>query len=208
MIQPIVEGHGEVEAVPLMIRRLAELMGVPWVEVGKPIRRPHSDFLDEHKLARAVELACLKPGCTAILALFDADDDCPKEVAPGVAEWMDNVAAGRACSAVVPTKEFEAWFLASLPALHGQRGITNISPLNRHPEGFRDAKGELERRMFKGRGYNERDDQPALIQATDWSLVHEQTRSGKKLVKDVRRLLLSMGHEPNEWPEVECVEEP
>ncbi|MGA3171137.1 MAG: DUF4276 family protein [Chthoniobacteraceae bacterium] len=201
MIQPIVEGHGEVEAVPVLIRRLAQLMGVHQVDIGKPIRRPRSDFLDPHKLERAVELACLKPGCKAVFVIFDADDDCPREAAPPVLSRTEAVAAGRACSVVIPTREFEAWFLASLPTLKGHRGIIDVTPLDRNPESIRGAKGELERRMQRGRGYNERNDQPALIQATDWSLVNDGTRSGRKLIKEMRRLLSSLGHELTAWPQ-------
>jgi hypothetical protein len=200
LVQPIVEGHGEVEAVPVMIRRLAGLMGVSWVEVGKPIRRPRSDFFDQHRLARAVELACMKPGCSAIIAICDADDDCPKDAAPRIHKWLASSAAGKACSLVLPKREFEAWFLASLPTLKGKRGIRDITPLGRHPESIRNAKGELERRMVKGRGYNERHDQPALVAATDWSLVYSGTRSGRKLIEEMRRLLSSLGHQPNSWP--------
>lgn len=57
MIQPIVEGHGEVPAVPILLRKLAGLMEIPFVQVGSPIRRPKSALLKEGELKRAVTLA-------------------------------------------------------------------------------------------------------------------------------------------------------
>ena len=38
-IQPIVEGHGEVEAVPILLRRLRDLARAYPLEVNAPIRR-------------------------------------------------------------------------------------------------------------------------------------------------------------------------
>jgi hypothetical protein len=35
----------------------------------------------------------LQPQCGAILALFDSDDDCPKELAPVIREWARSEAA-------------------------------------------------------------------------------------------------------------------
>jgi hypothetical protein len=203
MIQTIVEGHGEVEAVPVMLRHLVAKMGVPGIKIARPIRCPRSDFLDEHRFVQAVELACMTPGCSAILALCDADDECPKDAAPRIQKWLAVSAVGKACSVVLPKREFEAWFLASLSTLKGHRGVCDVAPLRHLPESIRDAKGELERRMLPGRGYNERDDQPALVAVTDWSLVYSGTRSGRKLIEDLRHLLSSMGYQPNSWPKNE-----
>ena len=57
MIQPIVEGHGEVSAVPILMRRLGELMGLPYVHIAAPIRRPRSKLVQESGLQQAIELA-------------------------------------------------------------------------------------------------------------------------------------------------------
>lgn len=61
-IQPIVEGHGEVVAVPGLLRRI-------WYELVRseqplivlpPIRRPRSQLVQALELQRAVKLASLK----------------------------------------------------------------------------------------------------------------------------------------------------
>lgn len=56
-IQPIVEGHGEVTAVPVLLRRLRDEAGVYGFEVNPPIRRHRSDFVREESMRNAVRLA-------------------------------------------------------------------------------------------------------------------------------------------------------
>lgn len=74
-IQPIVEGHGEVAAVPILLRRLAlELTGAA-VDVAPPIRVPRTQLLRADALVRYVGLA--RRRADSILILIDADDDCP-----------------------------------------------------------------------------------------------------------------------------------
>jgi hypothetical protein len=65
-IQPIVEGHGEVEAVPILLRRLRDLALTYPLDVNAPIRRHYTDFFDETELRKAVRLA-LKQPCDGIL---------------------------------------------------------------------------------------------------------------------------------------------
>ena len=63
MIQPIVEGHGEVPAVPVLLRKLAALMAVPFVQVGAPIRSKRSQLAREDGMRQAVAIARAQPGC-------------------------------------------------------------------------------------------------------------------------------------------------
>lgn len=46
-IQPIVEGHGDVEAVPVLLRRLADDAQAWEVRVGRSIRRNRSQLVEE-----------------------------------------------------------------------------------------------------------------------------------------------------------------
>jgi hypothetical protein len=57
-IAPIVEGHGDVLAVPLLIRRIAaELDPTAFVHVERPIRRPRYTLVRPGELEQAVEVA-------------------------------------------------------------------------------------------------------------------------------------------------------
>ena len=60
-IASVVEGHGEVEAVPLLLRRFAAQWD-PSVsfEALKPVRIARSKLLKQGELERAIELAASK----------------------------------------------------------------------------------------------------------------------------------------------------
>lgn len=80
-IAAIVEGHGETQAVPLLLRRLATLIDPSFVpEVLPPLRIPASSLLRHGEIERAVELASRKlGGHGGIFVLVDCDWEggCP-----------------------------------------------------------------------------------------------------------------------------------
>ena len=69
----IVEGHGEVEALPLLLRRIDETLATPvYPNILRSIRISASKFVKAGELERAVELAARKTGSGgAILILLD-----------------------------------------------------------------------------------------------------------------------------------------
>ena len=82
----IVEGDGEVEAVPALIRRIhAEVApGVP-LEVGRPVRVRRNRVLQDGELERYVGLAANLAGADGcILVLLDANGDCPANLGPDI----------------------------------------------------------------------------------------------------------------------------
>ena len=91
-IQPIVEGHGEVAAVPVLLRRLLAEARITGVDVGRPIRRTRSQLATQEGLARSIALARIQPNCAAILVLFDGDDDCPALLGPVAQRWANAAA--------------------------------------------------------------------------------------------------------------------
>jgi uncharacterized protein DUF4276 len=200
MIQPIVEGHGEVSAVPELIRKLSYSMAVYDVVVGTPIRRPRSKLMKKETLEQAVTLAKIQRGCGAIIVLFDADDDCPKEVAPFLNEWAANAARPLNCAVVLANREFEGWFLSCVESLRNCRGISNTAGSEENHESIRDAKGRLEEKMLAGEKYIETADQVALTAVADWTEVYRKSRSFRKFTKETRRLLEAINLGPAAWP--------
>jgi hypothetical protein len=200
MIQPIVEGFGEVPSVPIAIRRVAMAMGVYDLQVGRPIRRPRSKLVQADGLKASVTLAKFQTGVRGILIIFDADDDCPKEIAPELQVCASAAADPVPCSLVIANKEFETVFVAGIASLHNQRGILDPTRCNLDPDSVRDAKGWIERRMQPGRRYSEVTDQPALTAVVDWIIAHANSRSCRKLVKEIRQLLLACNLAPRDWP--------
>lgn len=200
IIQPIVEGHGEVEAIPVLLRRFLAEAGVHDIDVGKPIRRKRSELVQQASVQRSVRLALLQPGCGGILIVFDSDDDCPRDLAPQIEEWARTEAGAVPCGVVMAHREYEAWFLASLEALRGVRGIVADAASHAAPEVPRNAKGELRRHMVSGRGYSESVDQAAMTAQMDFAAAHRGCRSFRKMVKAFGDVVGNMGVVLAPWP--------
>ena len=199
-IQPIVEGHGEVKALPVLLRRLITEAQVWGIDVGRPIRRPRSKLLRESELRVAVRLALAQPDCSAVLILFDGNSDCPAELGPAVQDWAAAEAGGVPCEVVIAHREYEAWFLAAIESLRGHRLIRADALPHPTPEQPRGAKSHLEARMESGATYLETTDQPALSASFSLADAYRRSRSFRKLANAFGRLVSSMVEEPGDWP--------
>jgi len=185
-IVPIVEGHGDVEAVPVLLRRLAAATG-RLANIMRPIRQPRSRLVKPDGLERAVELAALKGGADgAILVVLDADDDCAAQLGPRMLAWAMAARADRAIAVVLAVREFEAWFLAAADSLRVAGKLPAATTPPSDPEAIRDAKGWLSRCL--ARRYDEPVDQPAFAALFDLTAAR-RCASFDKLVRDVERLL-------------------
>src|SRR3989442_6630926 len=182
IIQPIVEGQGDEVAVPLLLRRLQDAAQAWGFEIGKPHRRRRTQLVKKDYLQNAVRVAALRENCAGILILFEADDDCPGELAPTLEHWSQEAAGEIPCAVVMANREYEAWFLASIEALRGRAGIVPNAVTPPHPEGLRDAKSALERCMAQGASYSPTVDQAALTEYLDLERVYRRCRSFRKLV--------------------------
>jgi len=192
MIRPVIEGHGEVEAFPTLLRRLIPELGT-YIGVRRPQFCPKNLMTaNESEFKRQIQLARLEPNVTAVLFLFDADDDCAQKSVPVMRAWAHEVAPDFPCGIVMARREYEAWFLASLESLQGVRNI----PQNAHYDGGfedkRDAKGVLRRLS----GYSPKTDQAALSAVCDLQLAYKNASSFRKLVRELVRLLAELGHVP------------
>lgn len=199
-IQPIVEGHGEVEAFPVLLRRLVERAEVWNVTIGRPIRQPRGRLVRETDLKSAIRLALLQPECGAILVLFDGDSDCPAELGPAIREWALAASGKIPCEVVIAQREYEAWFLAAIESLRGHHRIRSDALSHPNPEQPRGAKRQLETRMEPGTTYLETTDQPSLSANFSLTDAYRRSRSFRKLTVAFSRLVRSMGQEIGEWP--------
>lgn len=184
----IVEGHGEVEAVPLLIRRIAATLDAPpAVVVPPPLRVPKNRLLNPGELERTVEFAARKTGGRgAVLILLDADDDCPATLGPKLLERARRARSDLPIAVVLAHREFEAWFLAAATSLRGQRDLPADLQPPTNPEAIRGAKEWLAGRM--SRRYRETLDQPALTARFDLA-VAIQAPSFAKCHREIVRLL-------------------
>ena len=194
-IQPVVEGHGEVEAVPILLRRLIDEAGAWQIGVGRPVRRTRHQLVHEPELTRSIRIALEQPECGAIIILFDGDDDCPAELGPRLQRIASQTAGGTPCEVVLAHREYEAWFLAGFDSLRGHKMILDHAETPRDPERPRDAKGRFEKIMRPDTSYVERVDQPKFTALFDVPGARLRSRSFRKLTKSFGSLLRACGHD-------------
>ena len=193
VLVPIVEGHAGVQSVPVLLRRLLTEHRRYDVRVARPVRVGRYKVVRAGELERAIALARRRPeGCDALLVLLDADDDCPKELAPTLLQRARDASAGVPAAVVLAKSEFEAWFLGSLESLRGERGIVSTAIAPAQPETIRGAKERLTAHMAGNRRYMEVDDQPALVAVFDLDQARQCCPSFDKFVRDVDDLLATL----------------
>jgi hypothetical protein len=186
----VVEGHGDRDAVPVLLRRIAALVdpGI-LIRVPPPIRVPKSKLVKQSELERMVELAARKIGGRgAVLVLIDSDDDCPAQLGPALLTRAKRVRHDLPLAVVLAKREFESWFLASAVSLRGVRGLADNLEPPPDPEEVRGAKEWLSHRMQGGRRYSETVDQAALSARFDLDVARRAT-SFDKCYRDIVRLL-------------------
>jgi hypothetical protein len=203
IIQPIVEGHGEVAAVPILLRALQAVANCYQFQIGHPIRQKRSQLINESGLRKAVQLGKATPDCVAILVLLDADDDPPCLLGPQMLQWARSEANPIPCELILAHHEYEAWFLASVESLRGRCGISMNATSHPTPEGIRDAKGAIQDRMMHGAAYSPTAHQPSLTAGIELPKVHQACRSFRKFVKAFGEICRAAGANFPEWPPAE-----
>jgi hypothetical protein len=182
-IVPLVEGDGEVQAVPVLLRRIcAAINPAIGVEVRQGFRHPSGKLIRAGGLERAVEAVATKHPGHHILILIDSDDDCPKEFGPALQARATKARPDINISVVLAHREYEAWFLAAAESL------LEVPPPS-NPEAIRDAKGWLTQHLPERSTYSPTQDQAAWSQRFDMGAAREQSRSFQKLWSEVERIL-------------------
>ena len=189
-IASIVEGHGECESVPILVRRIAQTLDPTLTPLIEPVLRvPASRLVKQGEIERTVEFAARKnSGQGGIFVLLDCDDGCPAAEGP---ELLTRATAARAdmpVSVVLAKREYEAWFLAAAESLRGKRGLPADLTAPSNPEDIRGAKEWLSDRMVHGQSYSESADQPALTALFDMNAAR-RVDSFDKCYREVVRLL-------------------
>jgi len=182
-IASIVEGDGEVAALPILLRRLsAEWSPATAVNPLPPIRVRRDRFLNkEDEFRKQLLLASAKCGDSGwILIILDADNDCPANYGKQIHQRAQKYVSHRRVSVVLANREFEAWFIAAAQSLHGARGFAFSPDETLEAELPRDAKGWMKQHMLGG-AYREILDQPAFTARIDLLQAFNNSRSFRKL---------------------------
>lgn len=188
VLLPIVEGHSEVESVPVLLRRIIAQAGRTGVRIVRPFRVKRGKICREGELERSLEIALKdRTSVTCVLVLIDADDDCPAKVGPELFRRCKKITS-LPVIVVLANREFEAWFLGAKESLRGFCGIeaTAIAPPS--AERIRGAKEALTQNMKGGRRYLAVDDQLSFVERMDLSLARQRCPSFQRLCKEIERL--------------------
>ncbi|NBJ09346.1 hypothetical protein [Microvirga arsenatis] len=184
----IVEGHGEVPAVPVLLRRFAhEIYNRYDFDVLTPFRLPRSKYAKDDELMRSLLLGSVKLSEYSkphILIIMDADDDCPVTEQQRLSRLILNNNFNVPVSLVMPYREYETWFNTSIGP--GTNHATFKAPYNPSPNahGIRDAKGYFERNYLnQGVFYSETVDQQKYTSLID--LQANDDRSFRKMRKEM-----------------------
>ncbi len=193
----VVEGHGECEAVPELIRRIARDIDPGYVvEVPHPIRVPASKLVKEGEIERSVKLAGSQAGSRgAVVVIVDCDDGCPAQEAPALLERARAARPDLPIAVILAKREFECWFLAAADSLRGRRGLPGTLQPPEDPESVRDAKGWLSNRMAGNRVYTETEDQAALTAVFDMTAAR-RADSFDKCYRDLETILRRLRARP------------
>jgi len=189
----IVEGHGDVAAVPVLLRRICAAI-VPFAQlvVDPTIRVPRSKLVKQGEVERSVELAARRMSARgAVLILIDSNGDCPAQLGPLLLDRAKKQRSNLPIGVVLAKREFEAWFLAAAPSLRGKRGLPADLESPADPEAIQGVKEWLTSRMPHDRSYGETLDQAALAAQFDLEAAR-QSDSFDKCYREVARLLTEL----------------
>ena len=179
----IVEGQGEVAALPILVRRL-----VPDVTVSPPwrVRRHQMSHPSLALLEKAVQgLARQLDDGDGILVVADADEDCAVELAKTLRKRCGGLPRRRRLAVVIANREFEAWLAAGAATLAGRRDLPATLVPPEDPDSLRNPKEWFASRMPQR--YQETLHQPAFAASFDVEAARS-SRSFRKFVKEVTRL--------------------
>ncbi|MGR3641492.1 DUF4276 family protein [Alterinioella nitratireducens] len=192
-IFPIVEGHGEVNAVPLLLRRiLHEELHVFDFGIHSAYRLPRSRIgrFDEH-LEKAVRFGGMKLGESVggVIIIADSDDDCPVEMHDTFIEFCNFRDFQFPVAFVLAQREYEAWLISCGEEMRAHDSIRDDAPSHDQPEEIGGAKGFFGRRILEeGRCYSETVDQAKFTALLNLDTVKAKCRSFRKLVAEISRL--------------------
>jgi hypothetical protein len=194
-IATVVEGHGEVNALPVLLRRVAQELGVWDLDLPTPYRMTRSRLVRAGGTEAAVEAVAPRVASRGgVLVLLDADDDLPCRLGPELLSRARLARSDPPVSVVLARSEFESWFLAAATSLSGCRDLPDPLEGPGEAEAIRDAKGWLSDRM-SGHPYKPAVDQAALAARFDLELARARSSSFDKFWRDASRLIA--GHDPH-----------
>lgn len=187
----IVEGDGEVEAAPELVRRLLyEKFQRFDLKLNRPYNAHGCDNLEKY-LENFLELARRAPDCKGVVILRDAEREhqaCPPALAQALARRAQSLQLSFPVVVVCANCEYESWFIASLHTIN-KGYLREETVYESDPEQECGAKGWLSRHRPEGLAYKETLDQVRLTTLLDIPHTIEHSRSFRRMAHAVEELL-------------------
>ncbi|HZO33212.1 MAG TPA: DUF4276 family protein [Chloroflexota bacterium] len=199
-IVSIVEGDGELAAVPILIRRVGAELGL-YVDCFRSILTSRDRFprfpQERENRMRIARIDAGESG--AILVLLDADGEPPCShgqlrclLGTDLIEAVTPLAAGLPIAVVLAQHEFETWFIAAAPSLVASGDLVPGTEAPEDPERIRGAKEWLSIRMFNRPSYSPTADQARLTERFDMQMARQRSPSFDRCYREIERLILSL----------------
>lgn len=188
-IVPIVEGDGEVTAIPVLLRKILWQIARFDIQVARPKNaNGKGNLTKEGGLEKFIRYSWKERDCGAILVLLDADKDCPLLLAQNLARRVEAIGLLFPVAIVVAKRMYETWFLASIATIAGQLDLPDglIPPPN--IEDVPNPKAWIEEHFPAGRAYKETQDQEAMTNLMDIDLA-SSARSFQRMIHAISQAL-------------------
>ena len=170
----LIEGDGDYDAVPLLVRNIAAVKAFHDLTVGtKPIKVGDAHaILKSEKFVRLFEYAITRDDIDAVLIASDCEDYCPVEAVQGVYARVDEIVnrVKKPVGVAFFCREYETMFLANADHLSKRSKSIVLDPA-KLPSNIsfltvRNAKGML-KGIISANTYKETRDQARLTGAMD-----------------------------------------
>ncbi|QJP14654.1 DUF4276 family protein [Starkeya sp. ORNL1] len=179
----IVEGQGDSEAIPVLMRRTYEINEIYDVYAAPRPKQIGSipRFLREGEMERWIQYGLQSDGDSVLVAL-DCEDDDPEAVRTEVSRRLHtmNRCKDKKVAFVLFVREYETMFLHGIDEIkmtYPQNGWIPGANLELQPEMYRDAKGSLSRLMNNDYAYKPTRDQARFSNCLDLPVLREKSES-------------------------------
>ncbi len=195
----VVEGDGEVQAAPILARRVLHELhnGYEWdFDLHKRKDIAHLQANEWSNLRRYLAAAFNEN--MPILWMLDCDDGCPVDHARQFYSQVRNVELRQPLAFVFWVREYEAMFLYDRETLANKLDVRKFSDIPEKPEVRRDVKGWISAQLPSGRTYKPMVDQAALSASVDL----KKLSKGYHSFRHFERALLWLTHQqiPSLYP--------
>ncbi len=207
----LVEGHGEVSAVQNLLTRISTDFECffPW---STPLYWPnlHQWETDKGGVRKGADFIRGKADVGGLLILRDEDDGCPRELAPKIAGFLQDMNLPFPVAYVLLHPEYEVLFLPCLERMAGEfpdgrPGLMPDTYWDRESwEARRGVKEWLSKNFPPGRGYKPAMDQLIMTRKIDLPALREaNVPCFESLERAVRLLCENIGCPRHVYPDVE-----